>query len=186
MRFLWKLYFRLTGWKIRDPFPSGIPKAVLIIAPHTSAWDFVVGLAARSILQLKDTHYFGKQELFQGPFGFIFRLTGGFPVNRFDKNNMVDQAVTLINSHSRFLLALSPEGTRKKVERLRTGFYHIAKNANVPIIMVGFDFAKKEISFAEPFYTSNDESADFRKIIDFFAAVRGKFAENGLTHLQTN
>jgi 1-acyl-sn-glycerol-3-phosphate acyltransferase len=186
MRFLWKLYFRLTGWKILQVFPLDIPKAVIIVAPHTSAWDFPIGLGVRSILHLNHTHYLGKEELFKGPFGFFFRHTGGFPVNRFDKLNMVEQVVALFNSHSHFLLALSPEGTRKKVARLRTGFYHIAQKAQVPIIMVGFDFTKKEVSIAEPFYTSNDEAADFKKIISFFAPIQGKIAHLGIDHLVNN
>jgi 1-acyl-sn-glycerol-3-phosphate acyltransferase len=185
MRFVWKLYFLLTGWKIRDTFPSHIPKAVIIVGPHTCAADFIIGLAAKSILGIEDTHYFGKAELFHGPFSFVFKSTGGFPVDRFDHHNMVDQAVTMFNNHSRFLLALSPEGTRKKVDRLRTGFYHIAKKAGVPIIMVGFDFEKKEITIAEPFLTSSDEVADFNLIINYYAQMKGKYPELGLSHLQT-
>ena len=186
MRFFWKLYFRLSGWKITQPFPIDLPKAVIIVAPHTSAMDFPIGLAVRSILKIQHTHYLGKEELFKGPFGFFFRMTGGYPVNRFSKLNMVDQVVEIFNQHTHFLLALSPEGTRKKVDRLRTGFYHIAQKANVPIVMVGFDFANKEISIAEPFYTGNDESADFKKIIQFFAPIQGKIPHLGIAHLLTD
>jgi 1-acyl-sn-glycerol-3-phosphate acyltransferase len=184
MRFLWKLFFRLSGWKIRDPFPLNTPKAVIIVGPHTCRTDFVIGIAAKSILQLKGAHYFGKEELFNGPFGFFFRFTGGYPVNRFSKKNMVDQAVDIFNDHTEFLLALSPEGTRKKVDRLRTGFYYIAQKANVPIVMVAFDFSQKEIHIEAPFYTSNDEAADFKKIIDYFGPIKGKYPELGLSHLQ--
>ena len=184
MRFLWKLYFRLIGWKIRAPFPINTPKAVIIVAPHTCVDDLFIGLAARSILRLKSLQFFGKQELFKGPTGFLLRHFGGHPVDRFSKKNMVDQAVDLFNENSEFLLALSPEGTRKKVERLRTGFYYIAQKANVPIVMVAFDFANKEIRIEEPFFTSNDESADFNKIIHYFATVKGKYPELGLSHLQ--
>jgi 1-acyl-sn-glycerol-3-phosphate acyltransferase len=186
MRFFWKLYFRISGWKITQPFPINLPKAVIIVAPHTSAMDFPIGLAVRSILNLQHTHFLGKEELFKGTFGFFFRLMGGYPVNRFSKLNMVDQVVEIFNQHTHFLLALSPEGTRKKVDRLRTGFYHIAQKANVPIIMVGFDFAIKEISIAEPFYTGNDESADFKKIIQFFAPIQGKNPHLGIAHLLTD
>lgn len=98
---------------------------------------------------------------------------------------MVDQVVELFNRHDQFVLALSPEGTRKKVDRLKTGFYHIAKKARVPIIMTAFDFKKKEVYFGEPFYTCEDEAADFKKIISFYASVEGKKADQGLTHLQT-
>ncbi len=124
-----------------------------------------------------------KDSLFKGPFAFIFKNTGGFPVDRFNKHNMVDQVVGLFNSHDKFVLALSPEGTRKKTERLRTGFYHIAKNAGVPIVMVGLDFGKKEVRFAEPFYTSDNEAEDFKKIITFFAPLQGKIPAYGMAHL---
>jgi 1-acyl-sn-glycerol-3-phosphate acyltransferase len=118
----------------------------------------------------------GNKNYLKGPLAFFFAILVG--------TQLVDQAVDLLNDQSEFLLALSPEGTRKKVERLRTGFYYIAQKANVPIVMVAFDFAKKEIKIEEPFYTSNDEAADFKKIIDYFAPIQGKYAELGLSHLQ--
>ena len=183
MRFLWKLYFRLIGWKINNPFPTNTPKAVIIVAPHTCVDDLFIGLAARSILQLKYLQFFGKQELFKGITGYLLRSFGGHPVDRFSQKNMVDQAVDLFEANSNFLLALSPEGTRKKVDRLRTGFYYIAKKANVPIVMVAFDFANKEIKIENPFYPSTDESADFKKIINYFAPIQGKYPELGLSHL---
>jgi 1-acyl-sn-glycerol-3-phosphate acyltransferase len=183
MRFFWSLYVWITGWKIQNNFPYHLDKCVLIVAPHTSAWDFVVGLAIRSIRHLEQVKYLGKDSLFKGPFAFIFKNTGGFPVDRFNKHNMVDQVVQLFNSHEKFVLALSPEGTRKKTDRLRTGFYHIAKNAGVPIVMVGLDFGKKEVTFSEPFYTTNNETEDFKKIITFFAPLQGKIPEYGMSHL---
>ncbi len=183
MGWFWKTAFRLSGWRVRDAFPKGIDKAVLIVAPHTSSWDFPLGLAARSFLNLKNAHYLGKEELFKGPFGFLFRATGGYPVNRFNKEKMVDQVVSLFQTHDQFILALSPEGTRKKVDRLRTGFYHIAKKAGVPIVMVGFDFSKKEIRIAPAFFAGEDEAADFKRIIQFFAPIKGKIPELGLNHL---
>jgi len=183
MRFFWSLYVWITGWKIDKNFPYHLDKCVLIVAPHTSAWDFIVGLAIRSVLHLEHVKYLGKDSLFKGPFAFIFKNTGGFPVDRFNKHNLVDQVVELFNSHDKFVLALSPEGTRKKTERLRTGFYHIAKNAGVPIVMIGLDFGKKEVTFADPFYTSNDEAGDFKKIITFFAPLQGKIPAYGMAHL---
>ena len=184
MRPLWKLYLWIDGWKIPDNFPHHLKKCVIIVAPHTSAWDFVMGLAIRSVLRLTHVKYLGKAELFHGPFGFFFRRMGGFPVDRFNKHNMVDQVVALFDEHDSFVLALSPEGTRKRVDRLRTGFYHIAQKANVPIVMVGLDFGKKVVSIAPPFYVSDNESADFKRIIDFYAPMEGKVAAHGLKHLQ--
>ena len=89
----------------------------------------------------------------------------------------------MFNNNESFAIALSPEGTRKKVDRLRTGFYHIAKKANVPIIMLALDFEHKEFRFAPPFYASENIAADFKHIIDFFANVKGKNPELGISHL---
>lgn len=182
MRLFWIWFLKIKGWNTQVSFPYKISKAVVIVAPHTSSWDFVIGLAYRSVLKLKHTHYLGKQELFKPPFGFIFRKLGGTPVDRFSKHNMVQQAAELFATKERFLLALSPEGTRKKVEKLRTGFYYIAKEANVPIIMVALDFENKDIKVSEPFVITDWET-DYAKIISFFAPIKGKNPDNGLGHL---
>lgn len=184
MRLFWLLYKTITGWKITGRIPCELKKAVIIVAPHTSWRDVVVGLMARSVLKLKTAKFLGKKELFNGPFGFFFRWMGGIPVDRSASKNMVEQVVELFNKEEALLLGLSPEGTRKKVERLKTGFYHIAKKANIPIIMCGFDFKKKEIIFTEPFYAGEDEVKDFKYIIDFFAPVQGYYPEKGLAHLK--
>ena len=92
----------------------------------------------------------------------------------------------MYNNNEEFIIALSPEGTRKKVDKLRTGFYHIAKQANVPIVMVGFDFSKKEIILSQTFYVSDDEEADFKKIIDFYAPIKGCHPHLGLAHLKND
>lgn len=183
MRLLWSSYLRATGWTIEGSFPYHLKKCVVIVGPHTSAWDFVIGLAFRSKLHLKHVKFLGKDSLFKGPFGFFFRGLGGVPVDRSNKQNMVDQVVNLFATHDNFVLALSPEGTRKKVERLRSGFYHIAKKAGVPIVMVGMDFTNKKGIISEPFWPSGDEAADFQHIYQFFAPIRGKIPDQGLAHL---
>jgi 1-acyl-sn-glycerol-3-phosphate acyltransferase len=185
MRLLWSLYLRLTGWTLKGSFPYHLQKCVVIVAPHTSNWDFIIGVAFRSKLRLTHARYLGKAELFKGPFGFIFRKLGGFPVERSEKNNMVDEVTALFHTHDSFVLVLSPEGTRKKVDRLRTGFYHIAKKAGVPIVMTGLDFEKKQASFSEPFFPTNDETSDFQQIYQFYAAIKGKKPEQGMAHLLT-
>ena len=183
MRFLWKLYAKLEGWKAINDFPNHLKKGVVIVGPHTTWKDFTIGIAFRSILHIKHGKYLGKAELFKGPFGFLFRWLGGTPVDRFSKQGVVDQVVEKFNKADRLFIALSPEGTRKKVDKLRTGFYYIAKKANVPIIMVGLDYSKKELSVSEPFYTTDDEAADFKKIIEFFAPLKGYYPEKGMAHL---
>ena len=183
MRLIWSLYLRLWGWTEIGSFPYHIKKCVVIVGPHTSAWDFVIGIAFRSKLRLTHSKFLGKAELFKGPFGFIFRSLGGYPVERSEHHHMVDQAAALFNGRDSLRLALSPEGTRKKVDRLRTGFYHIAKKAGVPIIMVGMDFAKKQVSFSEPFYPTDKEAADFQHIYEFYAPISGKIPDQGMAHL---
>ena len=179
----WKLCLKIAGWKTDIDFPGHIKKMVILVAPHTSTWDFPLGLAYRSVCRMKDTHFLGKAELFKGPFGFIFRWLGGTPVDRKSKHNVVDQVAAEFNKHEGFILALAPEGTRKKVDQLRTGFYFIAKAANVPILMTGLDFENKTLVVSEPFFPSDDEAADFKKIINFFGPIKGAIPELGLSHL---
>ncbi len=183
MHIFWKLYLRLTGWKAISRFPYETEKAIVIVAPHTSWTDFLLGVAFRSALRIKHAKYLGKQELFKGPFGFLFYWLGGTPVDRFSKHGVVDQVVEKFNAVDKLYIALSPEGTRKKVDKLRTGFYYIAKKAALPIIMVGLDYSKKELSIAPPFYTTENEEADFKKILEFYSHVRGRYPEKDMVHL---
>ena len=111
----------------------------------------------------------------------VAATTGGAPVDRSKTSNTVDNIVQIFNSRKIFRLALAPEGTRKKVEQLRTGFYHIAQKANVPIVMVAFDFGKKEIKIGEPFYATGSIESDFEKINRFYSGVKGKIPEYSFT-----
>lgn len=183
LQLFWKIWWKLNGWKISGKYPYDIKKMLIIIAPHTSWKDVVVGMAARSVLKAK-IKFLGKKELFDGPFGWLFRWQGGTPVDRFSSHGVVEQVVNKFNSEEEFVIGMAPEGTRKKVDRLRTGFYHIAVNANVPILMVGLDFSKKQVVFSEPFFPTGNEKADMEKIISFFAPIKGKHPEQGLEHLR--
>ncbi|MDW8331397.1 MAG: lysophospholipid acyltransferase family protein [Cyclobacteriaceae bacterium] len=185
MGFFSKLLLKIMGW---DPNPHGAfpirpRKCVIIVAPHTSNWDFVIAVLYRSALGLEKARYLGKKELFTPWFGWFFRWLGGTPVDRHASHNVVEQVVEIFNRHQDFILALSPEGTRKKVERLRTGFYQIALQANVPIVMAALDFANKKVTFSEPFKPTGNLEEDFKYIIDFFRPVKGKYPEQGLMHL---
>jgi 1-acyl-sn-glycerol-3-phosphate acyltransferase len=184
IKFLLRLWWKLNGWKLTGKFPYHIKKMVIIVAPHTSWKDVLVGFAARDQLKIHSAKFLGKKELFNGPFGWFFKMLGGVPVDRFSKQGVVEQVAEMFNKHDEFIVALSPEGTRKRVDKLRTGFYHIARQANVPIQMIGFDFAKKEIVVGEYFYTSENEQADFKHIIDFFAPIKGAKPDLGLGHLK--
>lgn len=174
-------YFTLRGWKIEGRFPFELKKSILVVAPHTHSFDFFLGLAIRKKMHMDFVHFLGKKELFWGIFGWILRKIGGYPVERSKNANQVDQVVKIYNENERFHIALSPEGTRKKVTRLKSGFYHIAKNANVPIIMVALDFEHKKVLFAPPFTVTENEQADKQKIVGFFKGILGYLPANSIT-----
>lgn len=163
----------LLGWKIVNRFPEDLKKYVVIAAPHTSWQDFPIGILTRNTTGIK-INYIGKDSLFKGPFGFLFRWLGGTPVDRSKNNNLVDAIVDIFNSREEFRLALSPEGTRKKTERWKTGFYFIAKGAKVPIVMATLDFGKKEVKISEPYYPTDDQEKDFQVFYNFYKDVKGK------------
>ena len=175
------LIFKILGWKTSGSMPIGIKKFVVAVAPHTSNWDFLVGLAARSILRIQKAQFLGKSQLFRPPFGWFFRMLGGHPVERSSSQDMVEQVVKIFNRHEAFILAMAPEGTRKKVEKLRTGFYYIAKGARIPIIPVGFDFRLKEVVVSRPLYPSDDMEGDMEKILSFYRTITGRNPELGLS-----
>jgi 1-acyl-sn-glycerol-3-phosphate acyltransferase len=181
LRPIYLFFFRILGWKVVGDFPPELKKYVVAVAPHTSGWDFPVGLAARSILRMHNTKFLGKNQLFRPPFGWIFRALGGYPVDRSSSHDMVDQVVKIFNDHDQFILGLAPEGTRKKVEKFKTGFYYIAKKANVPIIPVGFDFEKKEVIIGLPFYPTNNIETDMESLYTFYRKVKGKNPELGVS-----
>ena len=184
LRLFLKLYWKIFGWNISGTFPYQYKKMVLAVAPHTHWVDVMVGFAARQALHIEHAKFLGKKELFVGPLGWVLRKMGGTPVDRFAKAGMVDQVVELFNSHETFMLGLSPEGTRKRVDKLRTGFYHIAKKAEVPIVPIGFDYANKLVVIGEAFFPGDDEKADLKKIIAFYATIKGRRPELDLRHLK--
>lgn len=181
MRWIGRAILKLMGWKVQGSFPQ-TPKAVLIAAPHTSNWDFIVGVAAKFYLELS-VHWLGKHTLFRKPFDIFFRWLGGIPVERGASTGMVEQTIETLKRHKQFLLALSPEGTRRKVNRWKTGFYQIARGAEVPIIPVSFDYSKRIIQIGDALYPSDSMETDFGKLKTFYADVDGKYPENFSTEI---
>jgi len=180
MRWLAKfIYFKLLGWKVTgntNMSRDKVKKAIIIAVPHTSWHDFYIGVLLRKVLDIK-TNFIGKKELFIGPLGWYLRAIGGAPINRESKENKVDAIAKLFRDRDEFRMTLAPEGTRKKVEEWRTGFYYIAKAANVPIIMFTLDFEHKENKISEPFYPTDDMEADFKFMKNFYKGVKGKVPE---------
>jgi len=170
------LFFKISGWKLEGTIGPSVKKCIIIIAPHTSWYDFYLGVLVRKILDIH-IDFVAKAELFKSPFGWYFRWVGGTSLDRTSNQNKVEAIAQIFKTREVFRLALSPEGTRKKTERWRTGFYYIAKIAQVPIIMVSFDYGTKTVKFSEPFYTTGNLEKDFPEIEGFYKDVMGKVPE---------
>jgi 1-acyl-sn-glycerol-3-phosphate acyltransferase len=171
------LYFNVLGWKLVGTFPK-LDQCVIIIAPHTSWIDFFLGLLVREVMDIQ-VNYIGKKSLFDPPFGWFFKWMGGAPIDRSKSSNTVHATAKLFQQRKEFRLALSPEGTRKKVLHWKTGFYFIAKAAEVPIVMVAFDYGTKQVKISDPHFVSDDQETDFKIYRDFFDGVKGKIPELG-------
>lgn len=184
MKYLARILLRLLGWKIKIGYPADLKKYVIAVAPHTSWKDFPLGLIVRSAMD-KQIYYLGKKELFDGPLGFFFWWTGGQPVDRKHKTGLVDQVAKLFAGHASFAIAIAPEGTRKKVTDLKTGFYFMARAAQVPIIPCLFNYKSKTVDFLPPFYPTADTEKDLDTIWNFFRDVPGANPALGVSGQRT-
>ena len=164
--------FRALGWRFEGEIPDA-PKLVAIVAPHTSNWDFIIGLIAKWALEL-DASWLGKNTLFTPPFGALFRRLGGIPVDRTTSHDVVASTIAAFGARKRLLLAIAPEGTRKAVAQWKTGFYHIAAGAGVPILLIAFDWRRKVIRFGPTVTPGSDAEGDVARIREQFAGVAGR------------
>lgn len=169
------IFHRLMGWKLIGHFP-GLDKCVVAVVPHTHWVDFLLGLLVRELIGVQ-VNYIGKAPLFRWPYGWFFRWMGGAPVDRSGGKDNVKAAAALFKERKVFRLALAPEGTRKKVDRWRTGFYYIALEAGVPIIFVAFDFGNKQVKISEPMMPTGNFEADYPEYKAFFQGVVGYVPE---------
>jgi 1-acyl-sn-glycerol-3-phosphate acyltransferase len=147
---------------------------VLIVAPHTSNWDFPIGLMAMFALNLRGV-FLGKHTLFRWPFGGIMRWLGGAPVDRSSAHNVVYQTIALIRGNERLVLVVSPEGTRKKLPKWRTGFYYVAQGAGVPIVPIAFDYSTRTFRVFPPLVPGEDRDADFAVLRAHFDATMARY-----------
>lgn len=170
------IFFRLFGWHIKGSIDPGLKKCIMIVVPHTSWVDFAIGVFARGSIGLQ-MNFVAKKELFSFPFGAYFKWMGGAPLNRQKNENKVDAIASIFKEREIFRLAIAPEGTRKKVEEWKTGFYYIALKANVPIIAVAFDYGKKEVKIVEPYYLTGDKETDFKVLEANYKGVTGYVPE---------
>ena len=166
-----RTYLRLAGWRIEGTFPAD-PKYVLIVAPHTSNWDFPLGVAVVFAVELR-VSWLGKHTIFRTPFKAFLRWLGGIPVNRSARHGVVGECVRAFAAAPALVLALAPEGTRKGVSNWKSGFYLIALKAGVPILPVGFDYREHVVRLMPLFQPSGNLEQDLPLIQARFSDVHG-------------
>ena len=163
---------RRCGWRVRGEFPD-VPKLVLIAAPHSSWWDGVWGLLVKVAVGV-DIAFMGKRELFRGPLGWLLRNLGGIPIERSAAHGVVEQMLAKFAASPKLWLGIAPEGTRKRVAKWKSGFWHIARDAAVPIFPIAFDYATRSIVLGPLLEPSDDLDGDLARLRAWYAPFRGK------------
>lgn len=175
-RWLGRYMFQRSGWTLVGEFPD-VPKAIVIGVPHTSNMDGYYSIGAMMTLSLR-LSIMAKDSMFSWYLGWFFRWLGFIPINRSESKGVVEQTIARFSEYEQLLLVVAPEGTRGGADKWKTGFYHIAHQAKVPIILGGIDYEKCELSFNGAFYTSDDMDADLNKLYEFYTGFTPGHAEN--------
>jgi len=173
---LGSLYLRLLGWKLLGQKPP-YKKYLVLAAPHTSNWDVPLMLAMSYVYGIR-LSWIGKHSLFRGPWGWLLRRVGGVPVDRRARHNAVQQMVEEFARRDELCLAITPEGTRGRADYWKSGFYHIASGAGVPIVLGLLDYRKKVGGLFEAVFTTGDLKADMDKIRTFYSNASGKYPQH--------
>jgi 1-acyl-sn-glycerol-3-phosphate acyltransferase len=171
-RWLGRTVLRLGGWTMAGDFPDE-RKLVILAAPHSSAWDAVWGLAAKLAMGIRIV-FIGKQELFRGPLGWFLRRVGAIPVDRARAHGVVDQVVERFADKHTMWFVLAPEGTRKRVENWKSGFWHIARDAGVPVVCAYFHYPTKTIGIGAVMHMTTNLKADMAMVRDYYRPWIGK------------
>lgn len=171
-----RLLMRITGWRFEGSVPD-VRKLVLIVAPHTSNWDFPLGLMAKVALRLGGT-FIGKHTLFRWPFGYFMRALGGIPVDRAAARGFASEVGRVLREADQMTVVLAPEGTRRLIPQWKPGFYRIAVEAAAPILPVGFDYSRRVIFFAPLFHPTGDYDDDLPKLRSYFRPEMARKPEN--------
>jgi|TARA_B100000795_G_scaffold57875_1_gene38362 1-acyl-sn-glycerol-3-phosphate acyltransferase len=166
----------VTGWKVTGQIPD-MKKLLVILAPHTSNWDFVYGMAMVLSLKIK-IYWLGKHSIFKKGVTRLLKSLGGIPVNRNDSKNIINDVLDIANREGGILIGLSPEGTRKKAEKWKSGFLRMAQSMECPILLVAIDYPSKEISFRELFYPTGDNQRDIEYLKKYYKDFMGKIPEH--------
>jgi len=176
MRRISRLLLKSIGWQLDEQLPDH-NKYVLIAYPHTSNWDFILGMLAKWAMDMP-LNWVAKHSMFWGPLGPLFIAMGGVPINRDKTSGFIQKNIELFNTRNEFVLGIMPEGTRSKTDRLKTGFYHIADGANVPIALAYLDYKKKKLGVGKVLETTGDIDSDFIEIENFYKNMTGYNPEN--------
>jgi 1-acyl-sn-glycerol-3-phosphate acyltransferase len=179
MRKIASYLLKMFGWKIDDHAPEGVKKCVIVVGPHTSNWDFVIGRLAFVHFGIKGK-YLIKKELFFFPLGLILKAIGGIPVDRKKNNNMTEYAASLFQENEELFLVFTPEGTRKYNPNWKKGFYYIAMRAKVPIYICYMDYERKIGGFHSLFEPTGNVDEDIAYIKSIMGQYKGRFPEQGI------
>lgn len=182
IKFILSTGFKLAGWKVQGVKPD-LSKYVIVVAPHTSNWDFFVGWGARNVIGFRP-NFLAKDSLFKIPLvGGFLKFIGGVAVQRGDRKKskqLVEQVVDLYKEREEFIMTITPEGTRSYNPNWKTGFYRIAHQAGVPIVKIAFDYGTKTVFVDEPFYPTGEMDSEVELIKDYFRQFKGKNPEDGV------
>ena len=170
-----KFFLTITGWKFKGDIPRS-DRIILVAGPHTSNWDFLLALAFIFGLNL-NVFWIGKHTLFKNGFSKIMRKLGGIPVDRASPELLMNEVSHIVKRQQGVIIAISPEGTRKKVERLKSGFLRIAKTTNSQILLAGIDFESKLIHLGKLFQPSGNTESDLQNVHNYFRQFKGKRPE---------
>lgn len=170
---------KLFGWKIDPKSPQGVKKCVVVMGPHTSNWDFIIGRIAFGHYKVK-AKFLIKKELFFPPMGWLLKALGGIPVDRQKGSNLTDQAVKIIKNSDEIFMVFTPEGTRSYNPKWKRGFYYIAQKAQVPIYVGYIDYKKKIGGFDSLFEPTGNVEADIQELKRRLSKYEGRVPENGI------
>jgi len=167
-----KVILKLLGWKVVGDYRNDVKKKLLIGAPHTSNWDFPLGILVRAAIQAP-VKYIGKPSLFKPPMSWIMYPLGGIPVMQKKGQSFVQNVVDMYDDMDELTILIAPEGQRKRIEKFKTGFYYIADGAKIPILPMGLDFGKKEFRFLDLVYTNDNAGKEIPQFEALFRGVKG-------------
>jgi len=177
IKWIFKKIWHWWGWKVTGTDPNLTPKKIIVVIPHTSNWDFPVGYLMKVWYPL-DVRWIAKSQMFRWPFGGIFKAMGGIPVNRKLAKDFVGTMIGLYNEHDVFSTAIAPEGTRRKVDKLKSGYYRIAVGANIPIIYTKFDWKNMEVDYGPPKMPADTWEEERTYATEYFKDTVGRVPEN--------